>query len=337
MMKSKKVKYAVFIFSFLLILMAFPIGVFAANELTKDLDVTVETQDEAEKKAEKYFEKSIIQDGKEYKLTGIDYTLLNTKYLEKKEKKMEVKEKPKKTWTENGVEYSLKTSEKRERILSEKAEQLVTAYDDYDHEVSQNDVPGMKTVNALNQITGLQEDVSLKLNGISPAGLTTIENIMTITFTDYDSAYYEWNGQYIPKNDEIPPLAGYEDSLLQSVGASEGSEIIEYHWNNEPYVKDGITYRDAVATVRQQVEMYRADYVGYIVTPEKKETFYEVVYETPDKHGKKILSIKAEATYEEVRKSPLPYIIAVGAGIVVLAGLIVMILIILSKKRKEEK
>lgn len=332
-MKRIHLKCTALALSFLLMI---PLQVSAAGmNLTKEITLFASSEEETEKQAEEQFEQYIEEDGKKYELADIEYELIETKYLDKKEKSVELKEEPMKTMIEDGVEYTLKSSEKSEKVIEESAEQTVTAYDDYDHVVTAEDVPVAKTVTAVNKITGEEEQVICNFTGIFTAGTTIVENTMTITFSNYDAAYYEWNGNYIPKNDAVPPLAGYEDSLLASVGAAEGSTVSGYRWSSDPYTVDGVMYRDAAATVQQQVQIYRANYVGKIVTPETKETVYKAVYETPDQKGDKEVTVKATATYTKV-ENQMPYIIAAGVGLVVLAGLIAFILVMLAKKKKKE-
>lgn len=327
-MKKRILRSTALTLSFLLMI---PLQVSAAGmNLTKESTFLASSEEEAEKQAEEQFEQYIEEDGKKYELTDIEYELIETKYLDKKVKSIELKEEPQKIIKEDGVEYTLKSSERMEKAVENEV-QTVTAYDDYDYEVTAAGVPVAKTVTAVNKITGAEEQVICNFTGISTAGTTTVENTMTITFSNYDAAYYEWNGNYIPRNDAVPPLAGYEDSLLDSVGAAEGSTVSKYHWSSDPYTVDGVVYRDAVATVQQQVQMYRANYVGQIAP--QKETVYKAVYETPDTEGNKEFTIKAIATYSKV-ESQLPYIIA-GIGLFLLLILIVMIVYVISKKKKE--
>lgn len=332
-MKRTHLKCTALTLSFLLMI---PLQVSAAGmNLTKEITLLASSEEETEKQAEEKFEQYIEEDGKKYELADVEYELIKTEYLDKKEKTVELKEEPMKTMIEDGVEYTLKSSEKSEKVIEESAEQTVTAYDDYDHVVTAEDVPVAKTVTAVNKITGEEEQVICNFTGISTAGTTIVENTMTITFSNYDAAYYEWNGNYIPKNDAVPPLAGYENSLLESVGAAEGSTVSEYHWSSDPYTVDGVVYRDAAATVQQQVQMYRANYVGQIAP--QKDTVYKAVYEMPDTEGNKEFTIKAIATYSKVEKSYVPYVIAAGVGLALIAGLVTFILIILAKKKKQKE
>ena len=333
-MKKRDIKRIAITFSFLLTALL-PMQVMAKeHEITKEIQIVVNDNKDAAKQAEKKFAQTIKEDGKEYELSDITYEKLTTNYLEKKEKKVELKQKPKEILEEDGVKYTLKYAEESEETLEASFEQTVTAYDDYDHAVTTSDVPGTKTVTQKDQRTGTDKSVVCTLQNITDAGTRIFDNTMSITFSNYDAAYYEWNGNYIPRNDETPPLAGYEDQLLASVGAANGSEITGYSWSGEPYTSDGVVYRDAVATVRRPVQMYRANYVGKISTPEKKEKVYKATYEAPDKDGEKEITFKATATYQEVKKSYVPYIVA-GVGLFITVGLIILILFLLSKKKED--
>ena len=315
-----------------LLLTMVPLQVFAADT-TKELTVRASSEEEAKSKAEEKFKETIKEDGKKYKLLDIEYEVVETKYLDKIEKKVELKEEPKKTITENGMNYTLKSFEKEERNKDGIDEQVVTAYEDYDHAISAQDVPATKKVKEVNQATGKEQEVECQFTEVTNVGTTTVDKTMVITFTDYDSAYFSWNGQLLPHNDEVPPLKGQEASLLAYVGASEESVVTNFWWNGQPYTSNGVLCRDAAATVRQPVPMYRANYRGTMEIP--KETIYKAIYEAPDEKGEMEVTVKASAMYEE--DTFVQYVIAAGIGLLVLIGLIVLILMILRKKKKEEK
>lgn len=211
--------------------------------------------------------------------------------------------------------------------------QIVTAYDEYDYAVTAADVPGTKTVSAENETTGETERVTCAFTGIIPAGTQAISNTITITFSNYDAAYYNWNGNLIPRNDETPQLAGYENELLASVGAEDGSYITGIYWTGDPYTVDGVMYRDAAADVAQQVQLYRANYRGVINNPEERQTVYTARYEAPDPDGAVEYTVTATASYQE-QTSYLPYILG-GVGILILTGLVIALLMLAAKKKKE--
>lgn len=330
-MKNKYLKKGL-VFS-LLLAFVLPLQVTAAGEpLIKEMTIKAASEAEYKELAEAEFAQQITENGKDYTLDHIDYEITDTQYLDKKEKVIDVTGEPEQTLTEQGVVYTLENAEKQEQDEAEP--QIVTAYDDYDHPVSESDVPGTKDVTATNSETGEEETVTCSLTGIEPAGITTVDTVMTITFSNYDASYYSWNGTYIARNDQTPPLAGYEDELLAYCNAEAGSEITGYYWAGEPYTSNGVICRDAAANVRQNVRMYRANYQGEIAAPEQ-EPVYAATYTAPDPDGAVQLTVTATATYIQ-ESSVLPYYIAAGAGILVLIILIVGILIILSKKKKEK-
>lgn len=335
-MKDKWSKKGVIFSFFLICAMISPLRVSAAGaDLQKELTITASDEEDYKEQAEKAFAVELKEDGKTYERTGIRYEIVSTEYLDKKEKEVELKEEPKETYEENGVTYTLEKTDKEEKVIRRAAEQTVTAYDDYDTQVTVSDVPATKTVTATNEVTGGQERVTCSFTGITPAGLSSVESIMTITFSNYDAAYYEWNGNYIARNDQTPPLAGYEDQLLAQAGAAEGSEITGYYYTGEPYTADGVVYRDAAATVRQDVQMYRANYVGTITTQEETETIYNAVYSTPDTEGDVELTVKATADYKQV--SSLVYNVLVTAVIILCILALLFLLLYLLAKRKKKK
>ena len=307
---------------------AIPMNVIAAEGLTKEVTISASSEQDYEEQAEKLLPEILRESGKKYERTEIRYEVIDTEYLDKKEKVVETAD-PAQSITENGLEYTLVDYKEPESI-----EQQITAYDDYDHEVAMTDVPATKDVPVTNEVTGEQEIVTCSLTGISPVGIMNVNNTMTITFSNYDAAYYEWNGNYIPRNDQTPPLDGYESQLLAQAGASDGSVITGYSWNGEPYTVDGIVYRDAVANVQQPTQMYRALYEG-VMTAKDPEASGTATYTGPDPNGEVGLTVKATAVYSLVESSNIPYILA-GAGILVLVALVVILLMLLAKKRKEK-
>ena len=146
---------------------------------------------------------------------------------------------------------------------------------------------------------------------------------------------YEWNGNLLPRNDEVPPLAGYESQLLESVGAAEGSQVTGLSWVGEPYEAEGVLYRDAVATVQQVVTLYRADYHGQIHEAEQKGVVYRNTYEAPDPQGEIQYTVKATAEYTQMSDPRIAYLLT-GAGIAIFIGAVVLILILLSRKKQKD-
>lgn len=334
---KRKVKQGI-LFSFLLsFAIASPLQTSAAGSpLEKQITLTASSEEDYIAQASEAFPKKIEEDGTTYERTGITYDIENTEYLDKKEKTVETEDVPAETISQDGVEYTLVSSDSREEVVEEQSSQTVTAYDEYSYAVTAADVPSTKTVTARNETTDETEQVTCNFTGISSAGTQTISNTITITFSDYDAAYYSWNGNLIPRNDETPQLAGYESDLLASVGAEDGSYITGIYWTGEPYTVDGVVYRDAAADVAQQVQLYRANYRGEINTPEERQTVYTARYEAPDPDGDVNYTVIATASYIESSTSILPYVFG-GVGILILIILIVLILWNFTKKSEEKK
>lgn len=309
---------------------ALPQQISAAEEsLTKELVITASDERDYKKQAESAFATEIEEDGQKYERTEIRYEITDTKYLDKKEKVIETAD-PAETIKEDGIEYTLVKFDEPNEI-----EQTVTAYDDYDHAVTAADVPATKDTVVTDELSGEQETVTCSLTGVAPAGITTVDSVMTITFSNYDAAYYEWNGNYIARNDQTPPIAGYEDQLLAQAGAASGSVITGCAWSGEPYSVDGVLYRDAAANVRQPVQMYKANYEGAVLVQDPDATG-QAYYSAPDPDGDTELTVTATATYLPVQISYGPYILA-GAGILVLAALVAIILMTVAKKKNKKE
>lgn len=293
--------------------------------------------EDKEEKAGEMLPETVREGGKDYVRERIRYELIDVEYLGRKEKAVEGKEAPAKTLSEGGTTWTLREMEKEERAVRDASIQAVAAYDDYGHAVTAASVPATKTVRAVNAVTGKEESVSCRLTGIRRAGKRAVQNTMTVTFTDYGAAYYEWDGEYIRRDDDAPPLEGYEERLLAAAGAGEGSKVTGMRWAGEPYEEDGVLCRDAAVSVEQQATAYRAEYAGAIRTPGETETVYRAVYTAPDEGGPSRLTYRATATYrQDEGASALPYILA-GIGIVLALGLAVLILFLIRKRKKEKE
>lgn len=324
------------LFSFLLAGMLLPGQAYAAEQpLTKEITITADSEDDYKKQAGEAFAEELTEDGKRYTLTDIKCEVIDTEYLEKLEKTVDVKGEPDETYTaDDGTVYTLVRAEEKEQETAEP--QVVTAYENYDHPVSRADVPGTKQVTAVNELTGEEETVACALTGITKTGTSSVNSVMTVTFANYDAAYYLWNGHYIARDDQTPPLAGYEEELLAYCGAQSGSRITGYSWSGEPYTVDGVMYRDAAATVQQTVQMYRADYAGQLSVPET-EPEYTAVYTTPDTEGDVRLTVVATAAYAE-KAVPVFHVVVTAVIIGLILALIFLLLFLYAKrKRKKEE
>ena len=296
------------VFSFLLVCsLLVPIQARAAETVTREKTFQTEENSEEVFAQQSGIADLVEEDGKTYELQDISYEVLEKKYLGNIEKVTDSEVmaegsayEPPKTLREGNLTYTLKKTEKLERSIEGEYTQPVSAFNEYDHPVGAGDVPQTKTVSVLNQKTGQNQDVVCTFSGISTAGTAVRENQITITFQEYDASVYEWNGNLLPRNEQVPPLVGYESQLLESVGAAEGSQVTGLAWVGEPYEAEGVLYRDAVATVQQVVTLYRADYQGQIHEAEQKGVVYRNTYEAPDPQGEIQYTVKARAEYTQV-------------------------------------
>ena len=313
------------------VMSALPQQVSAAGEsLTKELEITASSEQDYKEQAESAFAMEIEEDGQKYERAEIRYEVTDTKYLDKKEKVVETAD-PAETITEGGVEYTLVEFKAPAEI-----EQRVSAYDDYDHPVMAADVPATKDTTVTDEATGEQKTVTCSLTGVSPAGTATVDNVMTITFSNYDAAYYEYNGSYIARDDQTPPIAGYEDQLLAQAGAAAGSVITSCSWSGQPYSVDGVMYRDAVANVRQPVQMYRANYEG-TVSVQDPDAAGQATYSAPDSDGRVELTVTATAVYEKADVPIYNYIVTAIIVIGILALIFFLLYLVAKRKQKKEK
>ncbi len=310
---------------------ALPQQVSAAGEaLTKKLVITASSEQDYKEQAESAFAVEIEEGGQKYERTEIRYEVTDTKYLDKKEKVIETND-PAETVTEGRIKYTLVKFK-----APVESEQRVSAYDDYDHPVTAADVPATKDTAVTDEVTGEQKTVTCSLTGVSPMGTTTVDNIMTLTFGNYGAAYYEWNGSYLPHNDQTPPIAGYEDQLLAQAGASSGSVITSCSWSGQPYSIDGVMYRDAAANVRQPVQMYRAHYEG-TVSVQDPDAAGQAHYSAPDPDGDVELTVTATAVYEKADVPIYNYIVTAVIVIGILALIFFLLYFIAKRKQKKEK
>lgn len=330
-------------FSFLLMgaIVFHPLQVYASDSKITQQQTFTTTKNSEEEFAEYInFDKKLKLDGKTYELEGISYEVLSEKHLDKREKVVDsdvIEEgqaySPPKTIKEDGLTYTLLDTKTERKTIEESFVQTVTTWDDYDYAVTATQVPATKVMTAVNERTGQQVEVTCSLTGIRNEGTTTSNNEMAITYENYDAAYYEWNGNLIPRNDERPALSGYEEQLLEAVNAGEGSRITGLSWSGEPYQNaEGVLCREAVATVQQIIPVYRANYRGTIVQEEKKGLVYKSTYSADDPEGQMEYEVQATAAYTQ--NVVLPYIL-VGIGIFITLAVFVAVLMILSKKKKE--
>lgn len=329
MCKKRKKK----ILSFLLVtgLMVTVVPIHAANEvkITKKKLITVNDKKDISEKSKQTFEKKITEKGKKYKLEKLSYNVCSEKYLNKKEKVLKVDKEPKTTIVEDNLVYSLDSKKKIQEVVHKEEINSISAYDDYDHYVDSTQVPSKKTVTVNGKV------IVCDFSSIQQIGTNKVPNTITVQFEGYDTGSYIWNAHVLQRNDDIPPLEGYEDELLQEVGAMNGSKVKSMRWLDEPYLFNGLMYRNAIVEIDQVVPIFRANYIGQEIIPEETKTVYECRYTTGDPEGRMEYDVEVTAEYIETHENIHP--VLVGAGIVILLGTLLTILIILAKKKGEKE
>lgn len=318
----------------------------SGNRLIKEILFSTDKMDEKKSDA---FKKVIKENGKRYILENVSYDIVDKNPYEieqKSEKQVDSQPitdgsnyKPKETFEENGVLYTLDHIEQEEKIVAEQYEQKVTGYTDYQKEVSKDSVPQTKNITVKNNQTGENQTVTCNLTDVNKISSSAWEDTyIDIVFESYDAYVFNWNGIKVSKNDSNP-LAGYESQLLSSVGANtQEYRVLKTYWIGNAYTNNsGVLCRNARADVQRKANYYRANYSGTIQQPEIKgiiyKSFYNGVAKVVDKN-KFVYTIKATATYKE--SNMMQYILA-GVGITILIVLLVLFLFFLSKKNKKEE
>lgn len=280
------------------------------------------------------YDEKIIEDNTFYKLKKVEYEVIDKSQVivDKSvlsDLMLDTDEyDPPEKITEDGLIYKLVDVK---QIESETLDQEVSGFDDYEKKISETDVPQTKTLKVEDLRTGEEMEVECPLSGIEVLdGGTLIKDSIDVTFEGYSLGVFEWNGNYVRSDDEYP-LKGYEKDLLKSVGLSPSIySVSSITWKDEPYTNEnGVDCRDAVAEIQHYGYLYRANYSSHI-----KYVKYEASYENAENDNFNYV-IKATAVYEKV----VPVTQAVfyaGIGILIFCILLVLIMYLVSRNKKED-
>lgn len=280
------------------------------------------------------YDEKIIEDNTFYKLKKVEYEVIDKSQVivDKSvlsDLMLDTDEyDPSEKITEDGLIYKLVDVK---QIESETLDQEVSGFDDYEKKISETDVPQTKTLKVEDLRTGEEMEVECPLSGIEVLdGGTLIKDSIDVTFEGYSLGVFEWNGNYVRSDDEYP-LKGYEKDLLKSVGLSPSIySVSSITWKGEPYTdENGVDCRDAVAEIQHYGYLYRANYSSHI-----KYVKYEASYENAENDNFNYV-IKATAVYEKV----VPVTQAVfyaGIGILIFCILLVLIMYLVSRNKKED-
>ena len=124
-----------------------------------------------------------------------------------------------------------------------------------------------------------------------------------LTFSYYDSFGYVLGDAFIPYNEEIPAMDGFESVLLDSLGLNpEQYRITGFQWTGEPYEENGVMYRNAEASGQRYAASYRAVYSGTVSLPDvpgyDAVATYTGTVQQPT--GETEYTVKAVASYERL-------------------------------------
>lgn len=335
----KKKKSGIF---FLLIVSLVTVNCDTAFAKNKDTDITKEyeyiTSDKEEKSGD--FEKEIEKDNRTYKLEGVDYEVVKSvPVMETEEVTKSVESDfvmkseeyiPEDTITEDGITYTLEDCS-----VLDGSEYTKTYTAHYDYLETDTTIPTNKEIGVTAE-NGSNVQINGKLSGTERVeDGEWIDASVSITFDHYDTGIFEWQGKTIYLNSEHP-LEGYDTELLESVGADTNSyRVVSTVWSGEPYVVDGVVYRDATANVQYFVNYVRATYTGTIDYV-KYQSNYKGTREVESTENFTYL-MKANATYTMENSLSVAQIVMFTAiGIAILAVLVVLILSVISKRKDKD-
>ena len=280
------------------------------------------------------YDEKIIEDNTFYKLKKVEYEVIDKSQVivDKSvlsDLMLDTDEyDPPEKITEDGLIYKLVDVK---QIESETLDQEVSGFDDYEKKISETDVPQTKTLKVEDLRTGEEMEVECPLSGIEVLdGGTLIKDSIDVTFEGYNLGVFEWNGNYVRSDDEYP-LKGYEKDLLKSVGLSPSIySVSSITWKGEPYTdENGVDCRDAVAEIQHYGYLYRANYSSHI-----KYVKYEASYENAENDNFNYV-IKATAVYEKVVPVTQAIFYA-GIGILIFCILLILIMYLVSRNKKED-
>lgn len=313
-----------------------PIATYAAENHTEIYEYTSRNSDEEYKD----FEEVLEEDGKKYELSDISYEIKEKQPV--KEKKVLTKTvesavvpisdeyAPEDTITEDGITYKLND------CTALDGSEYIQSYTEQVEYLEGSDVPERRSI-TITDAQGNEKQIEASLTGEETLQTGEwLNTTLSITFSNYDTGVFEWQGRTIYYQDSAAPLQGYETELLQSVGADPGSNrITSTQWVGDPYVVDGITYRDAVANVQYFVPYTRATYTGTVTYLQYVANYSAEVEE--DSTTDFDYLIAATATYTEQTASVGQILAVIGVGVAIVALLVVVILLLLAKQKKQQK
>lgn len=297
-------------------LLMFPLSIEAKETMTK---VETVSYIEGKEEAKVDFEPFIEEKGKKYKLIEVKETIKEKKPKTEVDTITEEKKvygdqdfTPEKEMKRHGSTYTLSGSQFKVETI--KKEETFRSRD----EVSDKTIEAIGTQNIELSLKNIREEID---------DVPLLHNI-PIVVHNLEAEEFVVAGNVRVITGDI--LRSLEPEILRLAGL-EGSRysLVSLSWSGEAFLSGGEYVRNAFATIHEQVPKFIGEY-------ETEVKNYELSYET-----EKVVETKIEkevvATYELV-SSPLDFLATVlGVGVFVLAAGVIVLLFVLSKKRKAKE
>jgi len=262
-------------------------------------------------------EEKIKEEGTEYELKSVKYEVVgeNESFIERTEEynNLSTKEVPTtKDFKLNGKNVTLKLVD--ENITY--SEETKTVSESYNGYIYRPEFSKTKTVRENNT------DYTATLVNVKEQNITK-GYTAKVKFIGAPGSTYYLNGKELTMEDNSPLWHGYENDVIEYLELPSASTVISGKWTSD-YVNEG---NDVVRYAEFRGQRPATNYtVNYSYTTYSCKAKYN--------NGEDRYKIKVVCTYEKVGLSTIQKI-AIGAGIVILAGLIVLILYIIAKRRKD--
>ena len=265
----------------------------------------------------------IDKDGKEYELKDVKYRINDKKSKEVTKSVTSTSKKHPKTLkdTVSGREVTLVAETPQWKEVN--AEGLIKTIE-YKNE---SDIP--QTIkDSKPSSDGTQIEITMQLAQTDALSRTEEFSAPAKFYSPYpDSTQYMFNGKIVELSGNSPEWGDYKADVKEYLGLNGNTyQISSGRWTSQP-VKQGDQYvRTASFTGSKQVPFYRATYKETADTT--RQYTADITYS--------YITAEAVAVYEPVDNTSIGKIIAIGAGVIVFVILVIALIYLLSKKRKEK-
>ena len=301
------------------------------------------------------FEKRIKVNDKNYKLANVSYTELD-KTAEKEEKTIKKTKKYLDLYTKSCNPDKQLIIERDGKQVTVNLDKITyedttitgryttaTVYKTTGYTTTKPNIDTEKTINYKDKFSGETVTATLPLKNVQVIGkkFWKADVKIPITFEVYGAEYYLLGNKKIPHNDDNPQIA--DNLILKELNLSNKTyRITKTEWQGKSFTKNGKTYRKAIAYGERYVAKYKATYQDKIELPDCDGyigTAHYVGKVNVDDNNNTTYKVKATATYNLVKQQSqnnnIVKYIAIGVGVLLVAGAIVLILFFIAKKRKK--